>query len=933
MDASGNVVAVWDAEMSTVPNRWVVYGTRFDVARQEWSTPVQISAEEQSQCFPNVAVDSEGNAIVVWNAFDYLPRGPVRWARFDGLTWSQPAQLNTFGANEPKVAVDGNGNAISVYGLTAVTPGLGSRRYSGGQWQTIPTISGGASALPQIAMNEAGIATAVWIDGTTVRGARYEIGATNWSSIATLSSGGAVPIVAPDIAIDPNGNAIAVWKEDDRIKAKRYDVVTGWDPTSQNLSDATSSSPHIAMDASGKALAVWTKEVQNEVDPSKVYNRIQASRYDATSQSWSTPVFLSNLGDDTDELNIAMDSAGNGVASWYRVFNGSQMIIQVAVYDQAAQTWILAQDVSFQDQSAWAPTVAMNAAGNAIVMWGFPGQGLEYNYAQLPSILELSTIILGPGNDFTMFVDGQGNVYVVTVVQVQTGVFNVVQYVYNVSTGQVQVNVVAQNVVQATGYTNVQGQNVVGYTTVQGVSFYVTAVGNVVKVSNVGQNVVNTNVVGAVSSAVVQQQQVVSYVQQVVRKKGYESIEDLVYKSNGPYDGLFTTIVDQDGIIQYNVEISPGPVGRYGFAMDGGNPCFVWELLETTPKIQAARVEFDGTNWIKKDTVDLSSNGANIPSVVAAGGGFYMFAWLENDGANDRVKAAYFQFDVGQEPQNWNIWDFAATTETLSPAGADAENPRFDLDDSSNATLLYEIEDTTFQRRFDAQNKEWEPVTKGMLRDLTHKTKALGSAFSASSGIASSYTGWTFRPIAGSALRNGLGDDQLLLDVEVVDPLGSASAFTIPLVDDPLPNVYNQNVTFGTNFTGQVNVVGYQVVQQQQQTKSNGSLNNDVIISVLAPRVVPQTPQNAYGRQEMHRYPLQCDLINVLRWDASLNAEWYEVYADANRQQLLAKIEPDCPLQYCHHCRVPSVSTTYYIYAVRSSGAYSSPAIITIPQQ
>ena len=66
---------------------------------------------------PQIAFDSNGNAIVVWFQSDG-PRYNIWANHFDGTSWGTPELIENDNAGrvaEPQIAFDNNGNAIAVW--------------------------------------------------------------------------------------------------------------------------------------------------------------------------------------------------------------------------------------------------------------------------------------------------------------------------------------------------------------------------------------------------------------------------------------------------------------------------------------------------------------------------------------------------------------------------------------------------------------------------------------------------------------------------------------------------------------------------------------------------------------------------------------------------------------------------------------------------
>jgi hypothetical protein len=138
--------------------------------------------------------------------------------------------------------------------------------------------------------------------------------------------------IAPQIALDAAGNALAVWTQSDgtcdsitcesiprdNIWSNHYTVGSGWGAAGLIETDDTgnASSPQIALDAAGNALAVWTQS-----DGTR--DNIWSNRYTVGS-GWGTAELIEtdDAGDATAP-QIALDTAGNALAVWY-LFDGIQ---------------------------------------------------------------------------------------------------------------------------------------------------------------------------------------------------------------------------------------------------------------------------------------------------------------------------------------------------------------------------------------------------------------------------------------------------------------------------------------------------------------------------------------------------------------------------------------------------------------------------------
>ena len=121
----GSVVVAFANKHDTI---WAVSGTLLG----GFSAPVVVAPGDYSKdSAPKVALDDAGQASLVWSQ----KGGTEAATRFPGGTWSAPAALSSQPSGSVATAIDGAGNAISVFGSSY------SWHRAGGTW-------GPATALP-----------------------------------------------------------------------------------------------------------------------------------------------------------------------------------------------------------------------------------------------------------------------------------------------------------------------------------------------------------------------------------------------------------------------------------------------------------------------------------------------------------------------------------------------------------------------------------------------------------------------------------------------------------------------------------------------------------------------------------------------------------------------------------------------------------------
>ncbi|HWO83999.1 MAG TPA: glycosyl hydrolase [Solirubrobacterales bacterium] len=178
---------------------------------------------------PEVAVAEDGSATAVWSRFVAGAESVVQTRRIkpDGSLAPAPVNLSAAGggAIQPQVALDPDGEATVVW-----------NRFDGANWvvqgqRLSPagaadgaafnlSASGRSAAQPQVAIDAAGVATAVWerYDGSNfvIQARRVSAAGAPAASTVQLSSGGR-DAADPQLALSPDGDATVLWSRSDGI--------------------------------------------------------------------------------------------------------------------------------------------------------------------------------------------------------------------------------------------------------------------------------------------------------------------------------------------------------------------------------------------------------------------------------------------------------------------------------------------------------------------------------------------------------------------------------------------------------------------------------------------------------------------------------------------------------------------------------------------
>lgn len=369
-DSSGNALVVWAQHDGTYTS---IFANRYTAMSDSWSGAVLLETSHGDASAPEVAIDTEGNALVVWQQHDGT-YSSIYANRFipDNGNWTGATLLetNSGDAANPQVAYDANGSALVVWSQhDGVYISIYANRLpAGGSWTGAVEIetSAGDAANPQLSIDGQGNALAVWQqhDGAfvSIYGNRYTAsGGWEGPSLLEASTGNAA---LPGVAFDAYGNALAVWQQHDgtnvSIYANRYTAAANtWDdPILLETSDLIASSPRVAVATHG--LAVWTQH-------DGTYNNVYVSRYHYHQGAWGSAALLETNNGNAESPAVNFDANGNALTVWQQQSDASYNIF--ANRYPADGNWTGAGLLENESGNADSPQVAFAPNGNALVVW------------------------------------------------------------------------------------------------------------------------------------------------------------------------------------------------------------------------------------------------------------------------------------------------------------------------------------------------------------------------------------------------------------------------------------------------------------------------------------------------------------------------------------------------------------------------------------
>jgi hypothetical protein len=183
--------------------------------------------------------------------------------------------------------------------------------------------------------------------------------APTWVGAGTVSGIGFLPASA-DVAVADNGAAVATWVSGGRVMASSA-TDGDWGPAAYVSSPGkVVSSPSVAVNDQGDAAITWRQKDGDDHQRLAVSHRVAG-----TWDGWalvSAPVDK----DVAAKADIALDASGTLRAAYVATDNGA--FNQVRLMKQAEGTDVYYTS-NLSDSDAFAPSLAVNAAGAVLVSW------------------------------------------------------------------------------------------------------------------------------------------------------------------------------------------------------------------------------------------------------------------------------------------------------------------------------------------------------------------------------------------------------------------------------------------------------------------------------------------------------------------------------------------------------------------------------------
>ena len=401
MSANGDFIIVWDGP-GNGENSEGIFGQRFDAAGNPTGAELHINDETAgSQKFPDIALASSGNFVVVWeDANDGSEQG-VNAGKFDanGNELVNEFRVNdwTTGAqNAPKVVMAADDSfAVSwqSFGQDGDGYGIYGQRFDelggfkGDEFQ-VNSYTTSAQKNPAIAMDNRGDIIIAWQSneqlGLDIYAQRYLFGTGDEFRVNTVIDN---LQASPSIGIDSDGDFVVAWysrnqnSSFDHIYAQRFNAQGSKLGSEFRVSSTKTFDqrfPKIAMNNEGNFVIIWESESQNQ-NSSEIYGR----RYTADggvigSEFQINTSFIPDFS--PPRTDIAMDEEDGFVVIWHEAqFSGGEGPIEI--YGQRYDANNNTIGAEFQLNSNFGdsqrrPAIEMDDNGNFVIVW----ESLQNNF-------------------------------------------------------------------------------------------------------------------------------------------------------------------------------------------------------------------------------------------------------------------------------------------------------------------------------------------------------------------------------------------------------------------------------------------------------------------------------------------------------------------------------------------------------------------------
>jgi hypothetical protein len=356
-------------------------------AASGWSAPVDLETTPATHQSFSLKLTGQGaSQVVIWSTLG--PGNSALRSSSFASNWSAPIDLPSDRVAGP-IALATNRAGLSMAAWVEETNAgrlrlVASTLAGIGPWSAPVVIdpdvvlADGFEVAPALALDEQGASAVLWVralpgaaQGSPGRvfSASKPAGSVSWSAGTPVDLGLGASHQPRIVTIGPN-RFVAAWEQ--TIDGRRSILGTHftalrWEHPALLENDDRGDAGAIALagNQAGTALVAWT---QSTGDNSYT---VWSTRFAAgTWSSAGAPIVPQVSGTVRGQPNVAMDSAGNGIASWGNYsLNGGHGFVEYSHLQAGASRWTTPVALSDQDVAGDVPALSMNSDGAAVIAW------------------------------------------------------------------------------------------------------------------------------------------------------------------------------------------------------------------------------------------------------------------------------------------------------------------------------------------------------------------------------------------------------------------------------------------------------------------------------------------------------------------------------------------------------------------------------------
>ncbi len=343
----------------------------------------------------SVAMDRNGNAIIVWSQIEFSTHHIYK-SEYRGGVWTHPSGFTDHIDPEegvalaPSVAMDNNGNAIITWVQWDGTAyQIFKSEYRNGIWthpaglQDNISLDGITTGYPAVAMSDNGDAVIVWSQRQSNEPLTTQIYKSEFRNGVWMHPAGFQDHISLDglptsdcrVAMDGSGNTIVAWQQDGHIFISEYRGGIWTHPAGPtdyiSPDGGEAEKPQIAMSNNGDAIIVW-----DESNPAEYNTHSFKSEY--RGGAWKHPNDINDhihqAGKWSSGAQAAMNDRGEAIIAYLGNDSNDDRMVFKSEY-RNERWWEpsnLDDYLSLDTIYPFTPQVAMNNQGYAVITWSQP---------------------------------------------------------------------------------------------------------------------------------------------------------------------------------------------------------------------------------------------------------------------------------------------------------------------------------------------------------------------------------------------------------------------------------------------------------------------------------------------------------------------------------------------------------------------------------